>query len=131
MLFGVIGVNFIRRTRYPFLKRTYRIQNLEDHFLVYPSEQEVDKVVAHSLRTDQVGVGNNAEEAIYALFRAMINLIDEVEKDPKVEWLQPAPEPVRARFGETMQKVPAELMARIIHRVRSNDSGEWASRMKS
>lgn len=105
-------------------KRKYKTPHFVDHFLVYPSEHEDGKFVAHSLRTGQVGVATCVEEAIYSLFKAILNLLDEINSDENVAWQKAAPPEICHKFAETMNTVPSGLINRALNRCRQ-DRANW------
>lgn len=61
-----------------------------DTIVVYPSEDGVH-YVAHSLRTDQIGVGETFTEAVAELSRAYVALWEAHARDPSVVIERPAP----------------------------------------
>lgn len=105
------------------------ISMFPDHFVVYRSTEEEDerRYVAHSIRTDQVGMGDDMEEAIVDLFAALRTLFAEAERDPRVVVAQKAPEEVVDRFLES-PRLPDEIWSRVFSRlrgIRHEEEGYW------
>ena len=67
-----------------------------DAFVVYPSLDDPGWFVAHSLRTDQIGVDDSVEGAVCELVLALKALFEEHAKDPSVVVEDPAPDDVQA-----------------------------------
>jgi hypothetical protein len=88
---------------------------LRDVWLIYPSGHERGKCVAHSLYTDQIGVGDSVLDAYIELFRAVRALLAETRRDERVKVFQPAPERVW-RMLERAEPLPKEIV-QIAHRM--------------
>ena len=80
-------------------------KSFEDILIVYPSDCDPGKFVAHSVRTDQIGVGDNAVEAICELFSAVRDLLEEAAKDTSIVVECLAPDEVLRKFA-TAHKIP-------------------------
>lgn len=91
------------------------MKGFKELVVVYPSsDQGVDGEVwvAHSLRTDQVGVGQDPVEAVRDLCFAVKTLLEEAESDKTVRVEQPAPIEILERYHGA-QPMPDELWKRI------------------
>lgn len=98
--------------------------NFEDIVVVYPAE-EPGQFVAHSIRTDQIGVAPTPHEALIEVLHALYDLFEEARKDRRVEIQRLAPPEVRERFFESATKVPDEVWNQILRRfAKSNDKGD-------
>ena len=93
---------------------------LRDVWVIYPSTHEPGKCVAHSLYTDQIGVGDSALDAYLELARALRVLIREAARDPRVRLFDPAPEHVWKMLEESrpLPKEIVEIARRILSRHR-------------
>lgn len=103
-------------------------KNYLDHFVVYRSLDEPDKFVAHSIRTDQVGVSDDIEDAIYELFHAIHVLLEEAKHDSSVAIQHLAPSHVIELFLKKAQPLPEPILRRIQERFRRSASHralEW------
>ena len=90
-------------TRTRFLQRQFL-----DIAVMYPSPNEKGKWVAHSIETDQIGVGECVLEAYVELCRAVRALLNAADRDPSIQVLSPAPENIR-RMLMTAKKLPDEI----------------------
>lgn len=92
-----------------------------DALVVYPSAEDSGRFVAHSLRTDQIGVDDNVEGAVYELFLAIKGLFEERRRDPRVVIEKPAPAEIQQLYvslRKTKRRpLPDELMTRIFARL--------------
>ena len=77
-----------------------------DTWVLYLSEDEEGMWVAHSLNTDQVGMGKCALDAYVALYKAMESLLEAASKDARIDLFSRAPEEVcrRARHARPLPK---------------------------
>ncbi len=104
-------------------------QGFGDIIVLYPSVDDVEPGlwVAHSARTDQVGVGHDLIEAIRELALSVRTLLEEAAKDPTVRVEQPAPlEVLRKLQGAT--SLPKPLLERVraaLHSYMRKDSDEY------
>jgi len=98
-------------------KRVASLDN--DRVVVYPSSED-QCWVAHSLRTDQIGVGDSIVEAVVDLVGAVRNLIAEAAKDERVQVGQDAPPEIQ-RLAESAEKLPDSIISVITQRV----CGPW------
>jgi len=86
----------------------------EDILVIFPSEGDVEEGlwVAHSVRTDQVGVGHDPIEAVRELAACVRELLLEAASDDRVRVEQLAPAEVIRRISGA-RPLPEEAWARI------------------
>jgi hypothetical protein len=97
------------------------IQDLKDYFdhiLIYPCEENGQRlVIAHSIRTDQIGVSRTVDEAIFELLKAIHELLAEWKKDKEVRVLQQAPADVNEKFlSPNIRPIPHYILESAINR---------------
>ena len=80
-----------------------------DVAVIYPSPNEKGKWVAHSIETDQIGVGECVLDAYVELRRAVTALLNAAVRDPSIRVLNRAPESVCNRLM-TARKLPDEIV---------------------
>ncbi len=80
-----------------------------DVWLLYLSDDEKGMWVAHSLNTDQVGMGKCALDAYIALYRAMQSLLEAASKDARINLFSRAPDEVRQR-AKYARPLPKEIV---------------------
>ena len=95
-----------------------------DALVVYPSEDGSGRFVAHSLRTDQIGVDDSIEGAVQELAFALVALFEEHQRDRSVQIECPAPDNVQQLFIKLRKKgqkskLPDEIMERVAARTAS------------
>ncbi len=71
---------------------------MNDKFVVYKSE---GRFVAHSLYTDQIGIGESVESAIYELILSLFALLEEHKRDSNVQIRCNAPEDVQKLYRDS------------------------------
>lgn len=103
-----------------------RQQAMADVWLIYPSEEDPGKWVAHSLNTDQLAVGDSVEEAYELLLQVMEELKRAWREDPDLDILSPAPEEVRSLLSRA-RPMPREIVERVARR-RSGAAAERPKR---
>lgn len=62
-----------------------------DVWVIYPSQEDEGKYVAHSLRTDQVGVAECIVDSLVELVVALRTLMKERRRDPRIDIYCDAP----------------------------------------
>ena len=101
-----------------------------DILVIYPSHDDVepDLWVAHSVRTDQVGVGHDPVEAVRELAIAVRTLFEEAHKDARVLIEQPAPVEVLKKMagGEPLPEPMWERMKAAIEACIHHDPDYWS-----
>ena len=97
-----------------------------DHFVVFPSEEVPHFFEAHSLRTDQIGMGETVEEALLELFSALRDLVIEASRNTtEFNLWHPAPDEIVQRFLNTKSYGLSEsVVAHITKRLAAGQS-EW------
>jgi hypothetical protein len=80
-----------------------------DVAVIYPSPNEKGKWVAHSIETDQIGVGECVLDAYVELLRAVRALLSAAERDSSIQVLRRAPDEVCAMLM-TARKLPDEIV---------------------
>ncbi len=96
-----------------------------DVFVVYKSEHEDGQFVAHSVKTDQIGMGGTVDEALYELFAALAVLVEEAKDHPgEVVIWQPAPPDIINKML-TAERLPDAILNRVRSRFRARLSTEW------
>ena len=110
---------------------------LDDQVVIYFSRAD-DRWIAHSLRTDQIGVGDCIVDALAEMIRVVDHLLAEAQADPTIAVLREAPAAVKK--GAAKAKVlPGELFE-IAHKkatgnwpaglevdVKPDQAGQWQS----
>jgi len=79
-----------------------------DLWVIYPSRLEPGQYVAHSLRTDQVGVGDCVLDAYLELAANIRGLLREAKRDPRIEIYQEAP-PAIWKLAAKARPLPREI----------------------
>lgn len=77
---------------------TVDISRFADHFVVYRSQEDEGLFVAHSVRTDQVGVADSVVEAVHEMYCSLHALLEDARKDKNLQIDQLAPDPVVKLF---------------------------------
>lgn len=90
-----------------------------DSIAIYYSEAD-ECWVAHSLRTDQIGMGDRVVDALAAVMRAVDHVFQAAAEDSSIQPLQPAPDEV-VRLFERAQPLPREVYE-IAHKIVH---GQW------
>ena len=80
-----------------------------DVAVIYPSEDEEGMWVAHSLLTDQIGMGTCVLDAFVELRKAIAALLELAKSDPSVAVFRPAPPEVQERLRRA-KKLPDEIV---------------------
>ena len=80
-----------------------------DTWVFYESEHEPGMWVAHSLNTDQIGMGTCVLDAYVALHRAMHVLLQAAASDPRIDAFRPAPSEIR-RIRHHARPLPREVI---------------------
>jgi hypothetical protein len=80
-----------------------------DVCVIYPSPEEKGMWVAHSIQTDQIGVGDCVLNAYVELVRAVNVLLVAAEEDPTIQVFGRAPEDVCKRLL-TAKELPREIL---------------------
>ncbi len=80
-----------------------------DSWVLYLSDDEEGMWVAHSLNTDQVGMGTCALDAYVALYKAMQSLLEAASKDPRINLFRRAPDAICERVRHA-RPVPKEIV---------------------
>lgn len=100
-------------------KLSNNIKPLMETCLIYESRK--DKCwIAHSLRTDQIGIGNGVVEALADLLIAVDQLLELAEEEDNIEIFRPAPAAIQNK-ARTAQRLPKEIYE-IAHR---KARGDW------
>lgn len=79
-----------------------------DVWVIYPSQQDEGKYVAHSLRTDQLGVGECIVDALVELVLALRTLLKERRRDTRVDIYRDAPAEVWDMLNHA-KRLPKEI----------------------
>lgn len=93
-----------------------------DRFVVYRCPDEPDKYIAHSLETDQIGIGEAIEEAVLDLIQVLRALFKHSD-DP---WRQ-APKRILDLYNDA-EALPEIIWEEIKRRSEGNDEAELGSR---
>ena len=80
-----------------------------DVWVIYPSREDHGRYIAHSLRTDQIGVGECIVDAIVELTIALRTLAKETKRDPHLNPYRDAPTEVWDMLNRA-KKLPAEVL---------------------
>ena len=83
-------------------------ERFSDEWVIYPSELETGRYVAHSLRTDQVGVGKCVLDAYIELARCIRSVLREATRDKRIQVYQPAPQEVWEKLRHAVH-LPKEI----------------------
>lgn len=84
-------------------------------------ESRKDKCwIAHSLRTDQIGTGDNVVEALADLLLAVDQLLELAQEERDIEVFRPAPAAIQNKV-KTAKRLPKEIYE-IAHR---KARGDW------
>jgi hypothetical protein len=86
-------------------------RNFVDVCVIYRSEDDPGMWVAHSVNTDQIGMGKCILEAYITLRKALHSLIEEYEKDPTIPLISPAPVEIQQRL-KLARPLPKVLLDR-------------------
>jgi hypothetical protein len=86
-------------------------RNFVDVCVIYRSADEPGMWVAHSVNTDQIGMGKSILEAYVVLKKALRSLIEEYEKDPTRPLMSPAPVEIQERLKRA-RPLPKALLDR-------------------
>ena len=100
----------------------------EDIVVVYPSEHDKGLFVAHSLRTDQVGVADNPVDALLELCLAVRDLLEEADRNSRVVVEKVAPEAVQRILIERAKWMPDQIweeVQRRLHTQQGCDADYW------
>jgi hypothetical protein len=95
------------------------IRPFDDIAVIYFSKED-GAWVAHSLKTDQVGIADSQVNALAQLIRLVHALCDEAESDPTVRVFEDAPAEVHA-MAKKSKKLPGEIFE-VAHR---KAMGRW------
>lgn len=101
-----------------------KIKPFKDVYVIYWSRPD-DCWTAHSLRTDQIGIGDCVVEALSGLIRAVDHIVHFAERDDTLAVFREAPSAVRKK-AENAQKLPEEVYEIAYKRVH----GDWPKRFK-
>lgn len=85
--------------------------DIVDVWVIYPSSEDRDMWVAHSLNTDQLALGRCKLEAYVELKHVIKALLDAADTDPSLRVISPAPKEVRDML-KTAKPMPQELLDR-------------------
>ncbi len=91
-----------------------------DICVIYASERDKGKWVAHSLETDQIGVGDCIVDALADLLKAIRQILDLADQEGDIAVFREAPARIK-RMAETAQPLPREIYEIAHKRVH----GEW------
>ena len=105
------------------MPRRKHSQQIQDIWIIYPSMEERGMFVAHSLRTDQIGMGPCVLDAYVNLALAMRALTKALREDPSLDILREAPPEVWGMLVDA-EKLPDE----IVHRAEKRLSGHRTRR---
>jgi hypothetical protein len=95
-----------------------QVQNFVEMCVIYRSEDERGMWVAHSINTDQIGMGRGILEAFVALKKALKAVIEEYNENPSTPLFTPAPAEIREKLKhsrplpQALQDRAEELIAR-------------------
>jgi hypothetical protein len=103
------GVAKMSRTSDSIMPKDPR--NFVDICVIYRSADEPGMWVAHSINTDQIGMGKCILEAYIVLKKALHSLIEEYEKDPSKPLMSPAPVEIQERLKRA-RPLPKALLDR-------------------
>jgi hypothetical protein len=107
-----------------------KLQVPQDACVIYPSKEGRGKYVAHSLRTDQIGVGDSLLDAYVELLRALRALYADARNDPRVVTDRLAPDDVW-KMLPVARRLPRELEENAIRIVNGRKtSGECRIRSR-
>lgn len=127
----------IRRSRWAMnaRHREEALANWADHFVVYRSKDDDGRYVAHSVRTDQIGIDETVVGAVHELYTALRALIEEAQRDPNVVVFQQAPEEVVNTFlraPKLRDDLWAEIRTRIhLPKLPKQDDDYWEPDLES
>src|SRR5438876_4446658 len=87
-----------------------KLRDFRDSVLIYFSEED-DSWIAHSLRTDQIGLGDDVVTALSNLIRAIDSLIELCKEDRTLALFRDAPADVkkRARAAKPLRRELYEI----------------------
>jgi hypothetical protein len=93
--------------------------NLSDSIVIYHSSE--DRCwVAHSLRTDQIGTGDDVVTALAAVIRGLDSLCELAEEDETIAYLREAPPEIQA-----MEATATPLLKELFEIAHKKARGEW------
>lgn len=92
------------RSLVPELRRQF-----VDVAVIYPSPQTKGRWIAHSINTDQIGVGDCVLDAYIELVRALTALLTAANTDPSIEVLRRAPDDICEKL-KTAKALPKEIL---------------------
>ena len=79
----------------------------EDMVVIYSSEED-GGWVAHSLRTDQIGIGGGIADALAEVMRAVTSVCILAAKDRTIQYLREAPENIQ-QLADASDALPREI----------------------
>jgi len=98
--------------------------NLENDRVVVYASTEDQCWVAHSLRTDQIGVGDSIVEAVVDLVRAVKNLMESAVKDDRVQVCHEAPPEIQ-ELADSAEELPRSIIDVVTQRVHGPWPKNW------
>lgn len=103
-----------------------------DMCVIYPADEPTGgyaegqefcpKFVAHSLETDQMGLGETRYEAYVNLLKALILLVDQWRRDPRVTINRHAPKHIRQKYVQA-HRISADMQTRAIQAAK--EAWKW------
>ena len=98
---------------------TNHVKQLMETCVIYQSTKD-NCWIAHSLRTDQIGTGNDVVEALTDLLIAIDELLELAEEESNIEVFRAAPSEIQNKV-KTAKRLPKEIYE-IAHR---KARGDW------
>ena len=80
-----------------------------DTAVIYPSPQTKGRWIAHSINTDQIGVGDCVLDAYIELTKAVTALLEAANNDPSIEVIRRAPDNICEKL-RTAKSLPKEIL---------------------
>ena len=105
-------------------KKSTKIRPFEDQCVIYFSKED-DNWIAHSLRTDQVGIGDCIIDALADLIKAVNSIIKEAAKDQTITVMREAPANIQKLLGKA-DELPREMVEIAYKKVH----GQWPKTIK-
>ncbi len=104
------------------------IDRFVDYFVAFPSKQVPNHFEAHSLKTNQVGIGESVQEALFELVAGVRDLVIEASKKHDKEfcvWQSAPPEIVKIFLGNDTERIPSSLLQQVKQRFAAPAEASW------
>jgi len=100
-----------------------KIPHFADAAVIYHSKED-GCWIAHSLKTDQIGTGDQVIDALADLIRGVRALLKLAMKDPTIAYLREAPQNIKD-LARKSKKLPGEIFEVAYRRVTGKWPQDW------